>query len=173
MDSQSIYNAIHAWIELNNFITIKDWSDLSDKEAERTHSSHGIDVCINDFYAVGFGSVSESIVHSIFRKQLSSTDVYSAATELLEEFKREYSTYPDFDPKECDDYIDESVDDYIRRETEFEIDICADNAKYCSAHMPYDDESNKRLDYWLHFYSTMGEWLTNVKVYLDERRRGH
>ena len=164
---ETLHQAIIALIELNNYITVKDWDGLSREEGEAKYTSHGIDFSIDDFYPIGFGSITEHIVIAIFREELKAEDVLMACKEVLAIFKDKYSAYPVFDPKECDNFIDRTPEKYVSDSAEIELEICADNAKYFIMNRMGDEYEVKRLNYWVDFYVNTGKWLSNVKTYLD------
>ena len=165
---EEVKEAIEKWLELNNFITIIDWESVSNEEVETkltySRDNEHISVSICDFYAVGFGSVTEHRLHDLFR-EIISLEIYKESAEyFLKEFKMKYSSLPTYNPKDCDNYINEDAITYTKRESINELSICQENQSYDVRY----SHGKIVLSRWLSYFEFITKWLKNVQWFLDE-----
>lgn len=179
---EEIRTAIEKWIELNNFIVIINWDallpqdyvpkarnrliDVDECQIEYSYPEDNpmIKISVESFYAVGLGSITEHVVIALFQERLPLEIVRDAAIHFLKIFSSKYSHLPTYDPKECDDYIDSSAEEYVKNEAEFELSVCQDNRKY----LCQTSERVNSLKSWIDYFKWMSSWLTNVEYFINQ-----
>ena len=166
LNNENVYKAIEALIELNNYIVSNDFDEKipSYDFKFKLNKDEVYDMNTDDFFPCGFGSITDRIMHLIFREKADATIVLESAKEALEFYKEAYKDVKKSDASNYEGYIGSSVIEYVKSEAEVELDIDNSNFRYFINHSGRDTQFEAYIEY----YETTARWLKNVYSFINE-----
>lgn len=180
LNNEIVYKAIEALIELNNYIVSNDFDECGSLSEScftvfdeaipsydfkfKLNKDEAYDMKPDDFFPCGFGSITDRIMHLLFREKADATIVLESAKEALEFYKEAYKDVKKSDASNYEGYISFSVIEYVKLEAEVELDIDNSNFRQFISHSGQDTQFEAYIEY----YENTARWLKNVYSFINE-----